>query len=168
LDEPSGLFVLNLRNLEEGENHLELAGSAADLGIKPEEAALVGPVVLRATVFRAGQKVEVQGELKAALDLACDRCLEPVRRPLRVPVRIFAERPETRDRRSKEELREEDPGIVYHDGQSVVLTDELRQELLVEVPWHVVCKEGCLGLCPRCGGNRNLGQCSCGGGDAET
>jgi uncharacterized protein len=159
--DPSGPFVLSLRSLEEGENHLELVGTPAQLEITSREAPLVGPVVARVAVYRAGQKVEVQGVLTAALDLVCDRCLEPVHWPLRVPVRIYAERPESRDRRSRQELREEDPGIVYHDGQSVDLADELRQDLLVEVPWHVLCREDCLGLCSRCGANLNAGSCSC-------
>jgi len=154
-------FVLALRTLEEGENHLELAGTASELGISGNEAPFVGPVVARVVVYRTGQKVEVQGTLTAALELTCDRCLEPVHWPLRVPVRVYAERPESRDRRTREELREEDPGIVYHDGQSVDLTDELRQDLLVEVPWHVLCRDDCLGLCPHCGANRNAGLCSC-------
>ena len=159
--ESSAPFLLPLRNLEEGQNHFELVGTALDLEISPREASLVGPVVLRATVFRAGQKVEVQGTLSASIELQCDRCITPIRRALHVPIRIFAERPETRDRRSHQELREEDPGIVYHDGQSVDLADELRQELLVEVPWHALCKEDCLGLCPRCGANRNTSPCAC-------
>ncbi len=158
---PSGPFVLSLHDLEEGETHLEMVGTGSDLELSRDELALSQPVVLRAKVFRAAYHVEVQGTLLTTADLVCDRCLEPIRRALEIPFRVFSERQETRDHRTRQEMREEDPGIVYHDGQFVVLTDEVRQELLVEKPWHVVCRPDCLGLCPRCGGNRNVSGCTC-------
>jgi len=159
--ESQGPFDLVLRTLEEGRNDVEMAGTAADLGIASGDLRVQGPAVLRAKAFRAGHRVEIQGSLSATITLVCDRCLEPVVRELRIPVRIYADRPESRDRRSPQELREQDLGIVYHDGQSVALAEELRQELLVEVPWHVLCREDCRGLCPRCGANRNVSSCGC-------
>jgi uncharacterized protein len=159
--QPAGPFVINLQNLEQGESHVEMIGSGADLDLGPEGDRLAGPVVVRAAVFRSGQKIEVQGMLLADLQMECDRCLESVPVSLRLPLRVFAERQDSRDRRSRQEVREDDLGIVYHDGQFVVLTEEVRQALLVEVPWHVLCKADCQGLCPRCGTNRNVESCSC-------
>jgi uncharacterized protein len=52
-------------------------------------------------------------------------------------------------------------GMVYHDGQIIDLTDEVRQSLLVEIPWHPQCRDDCRGLCPRCGANRNVTECGC-------
>jgi uncharacterized protein len=164
---PAGPFVLNLHTLAEGESRLELVGSASDLDLGPDQAPLEGPVVVHATVFRTGQRIEVQGRLVSRLSMQCDRCLEPVSVPVAVPLRIFAERRDSRDHRSLQEVREEDLGIVYHDGQFVALTEEVRQLLLVEVPWHVLCREDCMGLCPRCGANRNILDCSCRHGDGS-
>lgn len=158
-------FFLQLHVLEEGANDLDLVGSSPDLDLPEGQLRLNGPVALRGTAWRVGSKVEIQGTLTATAELICDRCLAEFRRPLEVPFRVFAERQESRDHRSRQEVREEDPGIVYHDGQSVSLTDEVRQILLVEAPWHVLCKEDCAGLCPRCGANRNLGPCTCSGGE---
>jgi uncharacterized protein len=30
------------------------------------------------------------------------------------------------------------------------------------MPFSPLCRPECLGLCERCGGDRNLGECSCG------
>ncbi len=160
-------FLISLSTLEEGESHLEIIGTAEDLEIDPKVAKLDGPVVVRATFYRAGQKVELQAVLLARVQLACDRCLEPVELRINVPVRVFAEKRESRDHRPEEEVREDDLGIVYHDGRFVDLTDEVRQELLVQIPWHVLCKEDCRGLCPQCGVDRNRAErdgtgCGCG------
>jgi uncharacterized protein len=32
---------------------------------------------------------------------------------------------------------------------------------LLGIPYAPVCREDCLGLCPRCGGDRNHAACNC-------
>lgn len=160
-------FVISLATLEEGESHQEMVGSGEDLGVDPGRTTIAGPVVVRGTFYRHGQKVELQASLLARLDLACDRCLEPVEVRVESPLRLFAERRESRDHRPAEEVREDDLGIVYHDGRFLDLTDEVRQELLVQVPWHVLCREDCRGLCPRCGTDLNRAPCACSSTERE-
>ena len=160
--EPTGPFVLRVHELEQGENRLERVGSGVDLAIDSSFIRLAGLVVLRVVVYRAGDHIDVQGTVTASVDLACDRCLGPLQRVLQAGVRVFAERRELRDRRPLEEVREDDLGIVYHDGRFVDLTDDVRQVLLVELPWRSVCRDDCRGLCPRCGADLNEGSCRCG------
>lgn len=160
--EPTGPFVLQVRELEQGENRLERVGNGVDLALDAAFIRLAGPAVLRAVVYRAGDHIDVQGTVTASVDLACGRCLAPIQRILQAQVRLFAERRELRDRRPPEEVREDDVGIVYHDGRFVDLTDEIRQVLLVELPWQSVCRDDCRGLCPRCGADLNESPCRCG------
>ena len=164
--EPAGPFVLVLQNLENGTSLIERAGTAVDLELDPDYARPEGPVVVQAEVYRSGDKVEVRGEVTVVLELICDQCLAPVRREIRADLRVFAERRPSRDRRREQESREDDLGIVYHDGRFVDLTEEVRQLVLVEVPWHVVCRTDCRGLCPRCGADLNQGSCGCPPGTA--
>lgn len=154
-------FVVGISSLEEGASTREMVGTAADLELEPEKVPLEGPIYFRANLYRAGLKIEVQGKLTASLRMICDRCLNSVLVRVDVPVRLFAEKRETRDHRREEEVREDDLGMVYHDGQRIDLTDEVRQELLVQVPWHVVCRPDCKGLCSGCGVDLNRDSCSC-------
>jgi uncharacterized protein len=160
--EPTGPFVLRLPEVLQGDNPLDRTGSAADLSLDPAYMVVAGPIEFVGNAYRAGDHVEVKGRVSAEVDLCCDRCLATFRRVLEPEIRVFAERRESRDRRPEEEVREDDLGIVYHDGRFVDLTDEVRQALLVELPWHTVCKDGCPGLCPRCGADLNEGPCRCG------
>jgi uncharacterized protein len=166
--EPTGPFVLQVRELEQGENRLERVGNGIDLALDPSHIALTGPVLLRLVAYRAGDHIDVQGTVTAPVDLTCDRCLAPIHRILQAGVRVFAERRELRDRRPVEEVREDDLGIVYHDGRFVDLTDDVRQVLLVELPWRSVCRDDCRGLCPRCGADLNEGPCRCGERDVDS
>jgi uncharacterized protein len=41
------------------------------------------------------------------------------------------------------------------------LTEVVRQNLLLAIPQHPLCRTRCLGLCPTCGKNWNEGPCHC-------
>jgi uncharacterized protein len=52
------------------------------------------------------------------------------------------------------------------DDDEYVLVDEqididqiVRDAIGVEIPFAPLCRPDCQGLCPTCGGNRNLGEC---------
>ena len=37
----------------------------------------------------------------------------------------------------------------------------LRDDILLELPSKLLCKDSCKGLCPKCGKNLNEGECGC-------
>ena len=49
---------------------------------------------------------------------------------------------------------------VYQHGQ-LDLTALLETETSLALPMKPLCREGCRGLCPVCGGNRNITACAC-------
>jgi len=51
--------------------------------------------------------------------------------------------------------------ISYYEGESLLLEDVLREQVLLAVPLKATCRQDCKGLCPQCGANLNLTQCSC-------
>ena len=44
---------------------------------------------------------------------------------------------------------------------SLDLTESAREAILLALPSYPICREGCLGVCPRCGQNLNEGPCEC-------
>jgi uncharacterized protein len=64
------------------------------------------------------------------------------------------------------ELHEEDLDVGYYDGTGVETNDILWEQVALELPLKVVCSEACRGICPVCGKNRNLEECSCVAGGA--
>jgi uncharacterized protein len=71
--------------------------------------------------------------------------------------------------RASEETREDDLEVEEADldeqlveGDEVDLTEIIREQILLNLPEQVLCKEDCKGLCPQCGANRNLIDCDCG------
>src|SRR5437773_2081868 len=51
----------------------------------------------------------------------------------------------------------------YELGEDLTLDPEqmVRDSVVLSMPFSPLCRPDCLGLCPRCGGDRNLGECTC-------
>jgi uncharacterized protein len=56
---------------------------------------------------------------------------------------------------------EQDEALIIDEGHSLDLGEVVRQGLWLTAPLEALCHDDCLGLCPRCGGNRNLDECRC-------
>jgi uncharacterized protein len=62
---------------------------------------------------------------------------------------------------SERSISAQETEIGYYQGDSLLLEDVLREQVLLSLPVRTLCKPDCKGLCPRCGKNRNLEACSC-------
>ncbi len=121
------------------------------------ELSLAGPVRLMHTV----DGVMVQADLEGEVPVQCARCLEPVTVPIEVPVEEIY-RP-TLDVVTGQPIRpeEEDQALWIDEHHILDMTEVLRQDVLVALPVHVLCRDDCKGLCPTCGKNLNEGPCEC-------
>lgn len=134
------------------------------MNVAGREIAPAGPVEVRARATNTGRgRVLVQGQAKADLEVACDRCLKPC-----VIHTTFSFEQEYRksheERRLGQESAEGDrvDDRVYS-GDHVDITPEVKESLALSLPIKVVCSEDCRGLCPNCGKNLNEGPCGCPG-----
>jgi len=105
--------------------------------------------------------IRLNGELDTKLELVCARCLEPVVQDVTRKFDLLY-RPLGADA-GREELSvtSAEAEISYYQGEGLLLEDALREQVLLAVPLKVICREDCKGLCPHCGKNLNVEQCSC-------
>jgi uncharacterized protein len=156
----AGLFGLlpeleQLALLNHGEQEPSAPIEAEDE--RAAEPVVAGPVRLMHT--QGG--VLVQGKLHAQTTLTCSRCLEPVAVPLDIElVEIFTPTIDVLTGRPVQN-EEEDRALWINDRHLLDLSEVLRQDLLLALPMHVLCREECRGLCPVCGQNLNQGSCGC-------
>lgn len=107
------------------------------------------------------QDIRVVGEMSTRVEVACARCLDPVSRDVARNFDLLY-RPLGSDAgRAEISVTQAEAEIGYYTGEGVLLEDILREQLLLEVPIKVVCREECKGLCPHCGQNLNQGSCDC-------
>lgn len=139
--------------------HRELEATVATKG----EANPAGEPVLTGSVrlMHTQGGVLVQGGLHAQAALSCSRCLEPVAVPLDVELEeIFTPTIDLMTGRPVQN-EEEDRALWIDDRHLLDLSEVLRQDVLLALPMHVLCREECRGLCPVCGQNLNQGSCGC-------
>jgi uncharacterized protein len=137
-------------------------------GLSVTDAAALGPVYrdptwrlerVRLQLERDGVDVFVTGEIQANVSQACGRCLEPSPVDVAVPLDVrLIPRPATGD---NIELAADDLDVDFYDKDEIDLGAVIETETTLALPMKPLCRDGCLGLCPLCGGNRNLVQCAC-------
>jgi uncharacterized protein len=116
-----------------------------------------GAATVRLTYYRAGQDLFFEGEVVGPVVGQCARCLETFRFALDVPFRIvFVPRAHRAGESTEEEI-----DLSHYDGPEIDLGPLVRERLILALPTRPLCSEGCQGLCPRCGVNRNAGSCEC-------
>jgi uncharacterized protein len=141
-----------------------LAAQCPDLGAVPAPAG----VKVRGQLTESNGDIFLRARLRGELEAGCGRCLEKARVRLDVPMAVtFLPRPEPGAHRAaksggdEEEDDGDDLDVAHYDGDQVDLGPEIRDQLLLAYPITPLCREDCAGLCPVCGGNRNVKPCDC-------
>ncbi len=108
---------------------------------------------------RDGADVFVTGEVHAAVSQACGRCLEPSPAEVTATLDVrLVPRPSTAD---NVELAADDLDVDFYDRDEIDIGGLIDAETTLALPMKPLCREGCLGLCRVCGGNRNVVKCEC-------
>ena len=101
-------------------------------------------------VSRSGTDVVVHGRLKAELELPCARCLAPAKVAIDQPMSVLlvpatpAKGPDAEEY----EFTADEADVATYDGDTVVLDDVVRDELLLELPMIPLCSQDCPGISP--------------------
>ena len=113
------------------------------------------PVVLE--IVNEGNRVfAMRGEGEVVLRIPCSRCLEPVEVPIHVEIEDKIDLKLSDEERARE-LNEQ----FYVSGYNLDVDRLVGNELTLNLPMKVLCREDCKGICNRCGTNLNYGTCDC-------
>jgi uncharacterized protein len=132
-----------------------LAAACPDLDVRPGPDGLA----FRGSLTPTGDDYLLRGELRGDLETACARCLEPAVVHVDVSMAVTFV-PSGSEDVDVDDDDGGDSGLVTFKGGEIDLSDQLRDELVLTVPFNPLCDEACRGLCPLCGGNRNLVPCT--------
>lgn len=104
------------------------------------------PLKFNLTLRNIGYGLLTKGEISSELKLTCSRCLEDFVTPFQVEV--------------EEVFRPEEEVLKIVSG-TIDLGPLTEQTFVLNLPLKTLCRDNCLGLCPRCGKNLNKGKCNC-------
>lgn len=121
----------------EGEEPAEILELEGNPLAKPE-----GPVYYDFQVEKVSHELIVSGTLRVKMAFECSKCADFFSTTMTVSsfLRAYA---------------------VPEGTETVDLTEDIREDILVNLATFPLCSPTCKGLCPQCGKNWNEGPCSC-------
>lgn len=112
------------------------------------------PLDLTMKVIEKG-KVLLTGAMKLTFQMNCDRCLKDVSYDLDLNFEESISKEEIEaDTEDKEEQS-------FLEGYQLDTEKLIHNEILINLPMKVLCREDCKGICKQCGKDLNLGECGC-------
>ena len=124
-------------------------------------------VVGSGKMVRTHQGVWVQGQLTATIWQDCSRCLVEFNRSLELE--LDEEYLPRIDLQTGRRTQEPDDwvGLYISDDHMLNLAEVIRQSALSSLPLKPLCTPECIGICDRCGVNRNQTECDCDSNDID-
>ena len=121
-------------------------GLHTELAEVSEDTHLAGNLTLESVV----EGIYVTGSVAGRMRFRCARCLKGFEQGFDIEMHELF-------------VREPGPDDDYALEPDLALDPEpmVRDAVVLEMPFSPLCRPDCLGLCERCGGDRNLGECSC-------
>lgn len=110
-----------------------------------------------ASLVRTRKGVLVTASFPVRVPAVCSRCLREFEAPVALDMREeFL--PVTA---THAPLAPGEEAFAITGGLELDLGEAMRQYVVLALPLKPLCQPDCAGLCPRCGGNLNLGTCRC-------
>lgn len=107
-------------------------------------------------VNEENKRLLIQGETDVMIAIPCDRCLEEVQTKVHLSFDKKLPLAEAQEE-GEDGLEEAD----YMTGFHLDVDRLVYDEILVNWPMKVLCKDDCKGICKQCGVNLNLRDCDC-------
>ena len=115
--------------------------SPESIGLMHDDLNCVSPLEVTAKIERIQNVVVANVDVRGKYSFICSRCLSGV------------------DHDDVSQFKFE--YLVNLNTVSIDLGEDIRQEIILDLPVRVLCREDCKGFCPGCGINLNKEQCKC-------
>lgn len=150
----SAPFLVSVRDLSRRagsvrEAHLTIP-APDDLGTEVLRVEPGSELDLDLTLTSVSDGILVTGPVTGRLVGECARCLDPIEDTLSVELGELYYHPDVRDRlvADGDEDAKEAPVV---DGDDLDIETEVRDAVVLDLPFTPLCEPGCPGLCPVCG-----------------
>ena len=132
-----------------------------EIDLDSENAKLKNTVETKGELTKGIVQTDVRGEIITNAEVECSRCLQPSELELKIRFEAAYVAAENYTEAKEAELREHDLDVSIFSGDKIEIKELVREQILLNLPEQVFCREDCKGLCEKCGANRNLIDCNC-------
>ncbi len=125
------------------------------------ECQFLSPINTSLSVVREFDHIRLHGSVATTVSLTCSRCLAEYTPDISSVFTIFYSKSTTAQPEVEVELGEQDLVSVTYSGDEIDFSNEVAEQILLELPYKPLCSEECKGLCPSCGTDLNISDCKC-------
>ena len=153
-------LIVQIRDLREGPVTLTIDHAPEFFQLEDETYSFKDKVTGEVVFTMVQRSVLARGWLETLAWTHCVRCLCDMQVHLRGNVELMY----TNDPKLLEEQVDIDPIeeiFIPFENEIIEPRDDLRELIMIELPFLPLCKAECKGLCSQCGANLNLGVCAC-------
>lgn len=131
---------------------LDFSFEAPDLESLEEGTKFIEPIQVKGTVLSETGRIDLDVEVKTAINLVCTRCLDDFRQEIDLKIT---------ENWAVDVAEDDMDTLPLSEGDTVDLTDLLTKDIISSLPMQALCSEDCRGLCQECGANLNRETCDC-------
>jgi len=154
-------MIIDLENIGARPKAIEAVFRPDEIKLDVDGAVLGDNVAFEGVTERINGKAHLRGEIRALVTLDCTRCLEPTETAIDESFDSIYVDPTEAPSEAEIILGAEQLDESIADEGRIDIAESVREQIMLALPDHPLCREDCKGLCPKCGGNRNLIDCQC-------
>ena len=154
-------MIINVVALAEPVHDFSYEIPAAEMNLEEDTARMVKPARIAGNLKRGIAQTEVEGRVAGEIEIDCARCLKPNPAPLDLAFKVAFVTEENYTQDAEAELRHADLEVSVYDGENIDLAELAREQIVLNLSERFLCREDCLGLCPKCGVDKNAVNCNC-------
>ncbi len=146
-------MIIRINNYDEGIHFITLKKKVYELDL---DKPFAGNVEVNCKMDRSLSQIVLDCNLSVDAVLTCDRCTEEFERTLLNKFQltyIFS--------RNIDDVDDDNVHYIHPETDRIDISKDVREFCILSVPMKILCSNSCKGLCPHCGTNLNVEQCSC-------
>jgi uncharacterized protein len=154
-------MIVDLTAIEGLSRPFDFSIPPGDIDVQDGGVRLIGTLRATGEVIKKTAQIDVTGSIQGEAEIDCTRCLGPVKHDLNIRFAVSFVTPEDFAADKEREVQSDDLDTDVLDDDRLDLKEVIREQVLLNLPVQVFCRPDCKGLCPKCGSDRNLINCSC-------
>ncbi|MBA2334559.1 MAG: YceD family protein [Pyrinomonadaceae bacterium] len=154
-------MIVDLANIEGSSHPFKFSVPADDLDLGIENIRFKTAASASGEITKHIIQTDISGIISAEAEIDCTRCLLPIEKNLAIDFDVSYVAEDEFAEESNAELEAGDLNTDVLNGDRLDLKEVVREQILLNLPTQVFCREDCKGLCQKCGVNRNLIDCKC-------
>ena len=147
-------MVINFSDLLSKKNRkkqISLSFELEPFEFEGEEIRAIEKVYVEGVAISENDVIVINASIKTKLKLNCSRCLDTFIYPIDIDI----------EERFTNDIDLQQDGTMFVEGDSLDITEIIENCIISTLPIKRLCKDDCKGLCPECGVNKNVENCSC-------